>query len=137
MLDVQQIFGRAGRPQFDTSGAGVIITEHAKLTKYLAMLTRTVPIESQFTNELPDHLNAEIVLGTVTNVREGVQWLGYTYLARRMWQNPLAYGVDWEELRDDRWLANHRRRLITSAAKSLDRSRMIRLGISIFLLGFS
>lgn len=26
MLDVQQIFGRAGRPQFDTSGEGVIIT---------------------------------------------------------------------------------------------------------------
>ena len=35
VLDVQQIFGRAGRPQFDTSGEGVIITTHAKLAHYL------------------------------------------------------------------------------------------------------
>jgi pre-mRNA-splicing helicase BRR2 len=27
-----------------------------------------------------DNLNAEIVLGTVRNRDEGVQWLGYTYL---------------------------------------------------------
>lgn len=35
MLDVQQIFGRAGRPQFDSSGEGVIITSHEKLPHYL------------------------------------------------------------------------------------------------------
>ena len=35
MLDVQQIFGRAGRPQFDTSGEGIILTTHDKLAHYL------------------------------------------------------------------------------------------------------
>eukprot|EP00882_Tetradesmus_deserticola_P027326 GHRQ01030218.1.p2 GENE.GHRQ01030218.1~~GHRQ01030218.1.p2 ORF type:complete len:145 (+),score=23.65 GHRQ01030218.1:253-687(+) len=35
MLDVQQIFGRAGRPQFDTSGEATIITAHSKLAHYL------------------------------------------------------------------------------------------------------
>jgi hypothetical protein len=35
MLDVQQIFGRAGRPQFDTSGEATIITTHSKLAHYL------------------------------------------------------------------------------------------------------
>lgn len=35
LLDVQQIFGRAGRPQFDTSGEGIIITTHSKLADYL------------------------------------------------------------------------------------------------------
>ena len=35
MLDVQQIFGRAGRPQFDTSGEGIILTSQASLPKYL------------------------------------------------------------------------------------------------------
>ena len=47
VLDVQQIFGRAGRPQFDTSGEGIILTQHAKLGHYLGMLTQSVPIESQ------------------------------------------------------------------------------------------
>jgi hypothetical protein len=31
MLDVQQIFGRAGRPQFEDTGLGIIITSHDKL----------------------------------------------------------------------------------------------------------
>ena len=35
MLDVQQIFGRAGRPQFDNSGEGIIITTHSKMADYL------------------------------------------------------------------------------------------------------
>ena len=39
-----------------------------------------------------DSLNAEISLGTVSNVRDAVQWLGYTYLFVRMKMNPFAYG---------------------------------------------
>ena len=46
MLDVQQIFGRAGRPQFDTSGEGIIITTHDKLPHYLGMLTHQVGVKS-------------------------------------------------------------------------------------------
>jgi len=84
MLDVMQIFGRAGRPQFDTSGEGIIITGHDKLQHYLQMLTHSVPIESSFIKALPDHLNAEIVSGTVTNMREALSWLSYTYLFIRM-----------------------------------------------------
>ena len=45
--------------------AGIIITSHDKLAHYLSMLTHQVPIESQFIAGLVDHLNAEIVLGTV------------------------------------------------------------------------
>lgn len=65
LLDVQQIFGRAGRPQFETSGEGIIITSHDKLSHYLGMLTSSIPIESTFAKSLVDNLNAEIVLGTV------------------------------------------------------------------------
>ena len=63
MLDVQQIFGRAGRPQFEDSGLGIIITQHGQLAHYLGMLTHQLPIESQFVRNLEDNLNAEIVLG--------------------------------------------------------------------------
>lgn len=60
MLDVQQIFGRAGRPQFDKVGYGTILTSHDKLSYYLSLLTRQLPIESRFKESLEDNLNAEV-----------------------------------------------------------------------------
>ena len=126
VLDVQQIFGRAGRPGFDTSGEGVIITEHKNLAHYVSMLTHSTPIESQFVSNLADNLNAEVTLGTVTNVREGAQWLGYSYLHTRMEKNPLAYALTWDDVRLDPGLLDHRRKLIKEAARTLDRAKMIR-----------
>ncbi|XP_074846926.1 activating signal cointegrator 1 complex subunit 3 isoform X2 [Carettochelys insculpta] len=93
ILDVMQIFGRAGRPQFDKFGEGIIITTHDKLSHYLTLLTQQNPIESQFLESLADNLNAEIALGTVTNVEEAVKWISYTYLYVRMRANPLVYGI--------------------------------------------
>jgi len=78
--DMLQMLGRAGRPQYDTYGEGVIITNHSELQYYLSLLNQQLPIESQFVSKLADNLNAEIVLGTVRNRDEAVQWLGYTYL---------------------------------------------------------
>jgi len=74
------MLGRAGRPQYDTFGEGVIITNHSELQYYLSLLNQQLPIESQFVSRLADNLNAEIVLGSVRNRDEAVQWLGYTYL---------------------------------------------------------
>jgi replicative superfamily II helicase len=62
-----QIFGRAGRPQFDTSGHGTIITGHDKLSHYLSLLTNQFPIESNFISLIADNLNAEISLGIFLN----------------------------------------------------------------------
>lgn len=78
--DVLQMLGRAGRPQYDTFGEGIIITNHSELQYYLSLLNQQLPIESQFVAKLADNLNAEIVLGTIRNRDEAVQWLGYTYL---------------------------------------------------------
>lgn len=129
MLDVMQIFGRAGRPQFDTEGEGSIITMHEHLSKYLTMLTSSVPIESQLgssASRLADHLNAEIVSGTVSSIGEGVRWLSYTYLSVRMPQNPLVYGIDWAEVAEDHGLHSRRASLVQEASKALDDARMCR-----------
>ncbi|XP_065878645.1 DExH-box ATP-dependent RNA helicase DExH14 isoform X2 [Euphorbia lathyris] len=126
MLDVMQIFGRAGRPQFDKSGEGIIITSHEKLAYYLRLLTSQLPIESQFISSLKDNLNAEVALGTVTNVKEACAWLGYTYLFIRMRQNPLAYGIGWDEVMADPSLSLKQRALIADAARSLDSAKMMR-----------
>lgn len=47
---------------------------------------------------MKDNLNAEVALGTVTNIKEACAWLGYTYLFIRMKKNPLAYGIGWDEV---------------------------------------
>ena len=47
---------------------------------------------SRFVTGMIDALNAEIALGTVANVNDAVQWLGYTYLFVRMRKNPFQYG---------------------------------------------
>lgn len=78
--DVLQMLGRAGRPQYDTYGEGIIITNHSELQYYLSLMNQQLPIESQFVAKLTDNLNAEIVLGTIRNRDEAVQWIGYTYL---------------------------------------------------------
>lgn len=64
-LDVLQMLGRAGRPQYDTKGEGILITNHSELRYYLSLLNQQLPIESQLVPKLPDLLNAEIVNGYV------------------------------------------------------------------------
>uniref|UniRef100_A0A1X7VH62 U5 small nuclear ribonucleoprotein 200 kDa helicase n=1 Tax=Amphimedon queenslandica TaxID=400682 RepID=A0A1X7VH62_AMPQE len=48
MLDVLQMLGRAGRPQYDKSGEGILITQHSELQYYLSLMNQQLPIESQF-----------------------------------------------------------------------------------------
>ncbi|KAM8954511.1 activating signal cointegrator 1 complex subunit 3 isoform 1-T1 [Pelodytes ibericus] len=126
ILDVMQIFGRAGRPQFDKFGEGTIITTHDKLSHYLTLLTQQNPIESQFLESLSDNLNAEIALGTVTNVEEAVKWLSYTYLYVRMRANPLVYGISHKAYQMDPALEKHREQLVIEVGRKLDKARMIR-----------
>ena len=125
ILDVLQIFGRAGRPQFQDTGIGFICTGHDKLQHYLSAVTQQQPIESRFSRKLVDNLNAEISLGTVTSVPEAVTWLGYSYLFVRMRRNPQAYGIDWNEFQDDPQLGGRRRELVVNAARILHNSQMI------------
>ena len=73
--------------------------------------------------------------GTVTNVKEACAWLSYTYLFVRMLKNPLAYGVPWEEIASDPRLEGHRKTLITTAARQLEKWDLSSAA-SIFLWSF-
>ncbi|VDN27489.1 unnamed protein product [Gongylonema pulchrum] len=126
VLDVQQIFGRAGRPQYESSGHGIIITWKKSIPKYLDMLFRQTPIESQFVSRIYDNLNAEIALGSVSSIAEAVEWLKYTYFYIRAKLNPLSYGISRKDLADDPNLDEYLAKLVTGAATKLDLSQMIR-----------
>ncbi|CAI5728717.1 unnamed protein product [Peronospora effusa] len=127
MLDVMQIFGRAGRPQYDTSGDAVLVTTQDQLPHYLRLLTTGIPMESALIKALPDHLNAEIVSGTVSNLEEACTWLSYTYLYVRMRKNPLAYGMKLDDVNEDPMLIARRRQLLMDAAEKLASCRMIKI----------
>ncbi|KAK4400387.1 DExH-box ATP-dependent RNA helicase DExH12 [Sesamum angolense] len=125
-LDVMQMLGRAGRPQYDTYGEGIIITGHSELQYYLSLMNQQLPIESQFISKLADQLNAEIVLGTVQNAKEACKWLLYTYLCVRMVRNPTLYGLAPDVLKRDETLEERRADLIHSAATILDKNNLVK-----------
>lgn len=80
----------------------------------------------RFIEGLVDSLNAEISLGTVTTMDEGVRWLGYSYLFVRMRKNPLLYGMLANDVHDDPLLGSKRHSLITNSAKRLVETQMIK-----------
>ncbi|PSN63487.1 Sec63-domain-containing protein [Corynespora cassiicola Philippines] len=123
--DVLQMLGRAGRPQFDTYGEGIIITTQAEIQYYLSLLNQQLPIESQFISRLADNLNAEVVLGNVRNRDEGVDWLGYTYLYVRMLRSPALYRIG-PEYENDTVLEQRRVDLIHAAAHVLEKGGLIK-----------
>ncbi len=50
------------------------------------------PVESCLLATLPEHLNAEVVLGTVQDIPAAVSWVKSTFLFARVYRNPQHYG---------------------------------------------
>lgn len=123
--DVLQMLGRAGRPQYDSYGEGIIITSQAEIQYYLSLMNQQLPIESQMVSKLADNLNAEIVLGNIRNRDDGVDWLGYTYLFVRMIRSPGLYSVG-ADYAGDEALQQKRVDLIHSAAVVLEKAGLVK-----------
>ncbi|KAI5180521.1 activating signal cointegrator complex subunit 3 [Nematocida sp. AWRm80] len=98
-LDVQQMFGRAGRPQFDTQAEGTLITDHLSLAKYVRMLRAEDPIESTLMKVLPEKICTEIYLRNIRSHWEGIQWIKHTFLWVRMNKFPERYGTTKKDLK--------------------------------------
>ncbi|NXP89578.1 HFM1 helicase, partial [Passerina amoena] len=90
--DILQMIGRAGRPQFDTTATAVILTRCSTRERYIQMLNGADIIESSLHRHLVEHLNAEIVLHTVTDVSVALEWIRSTFLYIRALKNPTHYG---------------------------------------------
>lgn len=129
VLDVLQIFGRAGRPGMETSGEGYICTTEDKLTHYPDAVTAQHPIKSKFIAGMADSLNAEISLGAVSNIQEAIPWIGYTYLFVRLRKNPMVYGMSHEEPANEPDLSSKRNQLIRAVAQKLASAGMINYNV--------
>ncbi|XP_030258654.1 probable ATP-dependent DNA helicase HFM1 isoform X4 [Sparus aurata] len=90
--DLLQMIGRAGRPQFDTSATAVIMTKMQTRDKYMKLMNGMEIIESSLHCHLVEHLNAEIVLQTISDVNMALDWIRSTFLYIRALKNPTYYG---------------------------------------------
>ncbi|CAN9164917.1 unnamed protein product [Alternaria alternata] len=93
-LEMMQMLGRAGRPQYDDSAVAVIMTRQAKVRRYEKLVTGQDLIESKLHLNLVDHMNAEIRLGTINDLQSARKWLRGTFLYVRLQQNPNFYKLD-------------------------------------------
>ncbi|KAI1473119.1 P-loop containing nucleoside triphosphate hydrolase protein [Daldinia caldariorum] len=93
-LEVMQMLGRAGRPQFDDSAVAIILTRMANVDRYKSMISGDETLESTLHRNLVEHLNSEISLGTIQDVQTAKKWIGGTFLSVRVRQSPLLYQLE-------------------------------------------
>ncbi|WP_128477010.1 DEAD/DEAH box helicase [Halorussus pelagicus] len=93
-LDILQMLGRAGRPEYDDVGYGWVVCDHSEADKYRRLLREGKEIESQLAADLDAHLNAEIAMGTIRDLGDVMDWLETTFYYVRANSNPDAYGLD-------------------------------------------
>ncbi|KAI9460032.1 P-loop containing nucleoside triphosphate hydrolase protein [Russula earlei] len=99
-LDIMQMIGRAGRPQFDKEGVAIIMCESGLESKYRALGCGQTILESSLHTNLTEHLNSEVGLGTITNMETAKEWIRHSFMFRRLGQNPHRYmpqGQPWKD----------------------------------------
>ncbi|KAG8071458.1 hypothetical protein GUJ93_ZPchr0006g46127 [Zizania palustris] len=90
---VLQMCGRAGRPPFDDTGTIIIMTRRETVHLYENLLNGCEMVESQLLTCAVEHLNAEIVQLTVSDITLAIEWLKCSYLYIRIKKNPEHYGI--------------------------------------------
>ncbi|KAL4421686.1 hypothetical protein ABPG77_010630 [Micractinium sp. CCAP 211/92] len=121
-----QMVGRAGRPQFDTEGVAVIMTQKQHVRRYEQLTNGSELVESTLKEVFPEFLTAEITLRTIGDVSQAVEWLRCTYFYVRVKRNPAAYGMQRQPSIGalDRWLKD---RLVLSTISELAQHGLVRL----------
>ncbi len=69
--------------------------------KYKALAQGQTVLESSLHLGLPEHLNSEVALGTITDTDTAKQWLRRSFLYRRLQKNPTHY--DFKKDSDKTW----------------------------------
>merc|ERR1711892_729200 len=93
VTDVLRMMGRAGRIAKDEEGKCVVLCQSSKKEFFKKFLFEPLPVESHLEWSLHDHFNAEVVTKTIENKQDAVDYLTWTFLYRRMTQNPNYYNL--------------------------------------------
>ncbi|KAK4477374.1 hypothetical protein RD792_016595 [Penstemon davidsonii] len=85
---ISQMCGRAGRPPFDDSGMVIIMTRKETVHLYENLLSGCEVVESQLLPCVTEHLTAEIVQSTVSDITMAIEWMKSSFL-----YNPENYSI--------------------------------------------
>lgn len=125
ITDVMQMVGCACRPLAGDENGVCVILCHAPKKEYLKkLLNDPLPVESHLDHVLHDHLNAEIVTKTVENKQDAVDYLTWTFLYRRLTQNPHYYNLTGTT---HQHLSDHLSELIENTINDLEESKCIQV----------
>ena len=93
VTDLLQMLGRAGRPGVDAVGRALLLCAAPRKEYYKRFLLEALPVESHLDHFLHDPLCAEVVTRTVASKHDAVDYLTWTFLYRRLPQNPNYYNL--------------------------------------------
>ncbi|KAH9814645.1 Sec63 Brl domain-containing protein [Melampsora americana] len=92
-LDLIQMMGRAGRPQFDTEGVAVIMTAQNDKARIDDLVNSKTLLESCLHLNLTEHINSEVNIGTITSHASALRWIHNSFLSIRIRKNPKNYSI--------------------------------------------
>ncbi|KAK9005390.1 hypothetical protein V6N11_042825 [Hibiscus sabdariffa] len=121
VTDLLQMMGHANRP-FDNSGKCVILCHAPRKEYYKKFLHEALPVESHLHHFLHDNFNAEIVATVIGNKQDAVDYLTWTFMYRRLTQNPNYYGL---QGLSHRHLSDHLSELVENTLNDLEASKCI------------
>ncbi|XVE68357.1 hypothetical protein DITRI_Ditri09bG0061800 [Diplodiscus trichospermus] len=122
VTDLLQMIGHASRPLLDNSGKCVILCHAPRKEYYKKFLYEAFPVESHLHHFLHDNFNAEIVATVIENKQDAVDYLTWTFIYRRLTQNPNYYNLQGVS---HRHLSDHLSELVENTLNDLEASKCI------------
>ncbi|KAK2361463.1 DExH-box ATP-dependent RNA helicase DExH12 [Trifolium repens] len=129
---ILQMSGRAGRPPFDDTGMVIIMTRRETVHLYENLLSGCEVVESQLLSCVTEHLLAEIVQLTVSDITKAIEWMKCSYLYVRMKRNPENYAIK-KGIPDNR-LEKHVQDICVQKVNELSQYQMVWVDEDGFLL---
>ncbi|CAJ2656231.1 unnamed protein product [Trifolium pratense] len=130
VTDHQQMMGHASRPLVDNSGKCVILCHAPRKEHYKKFLYEAFPVESHLHHFLHDNLNAEIVSGIIENKQDAVDYLTWTFMYRRLTQNPNYYNLQGVS---HRHLSDYLSEIVENTLSDLEASKCVAIEDDIHL----
>ncbi|KAA1069721.1 Sec63 [Puccinia graminis f. sp. tritici] len=103
-LDLIQMMGRAGRPQFDDEGVAVVMTSQNDKMRIEKLVKSETMLESCLHLNLTEHINSEIYMGTIISRSSAIDWLENSFLSVRIKKNPKHYSISDDQVAPDQQL---------------------------------